>query len=152
MGLDMYLTAKKYISNYEFRPEEKELNAKIKELLGLSHLADVDSSIHASVNVGYWRKSNQIHSWFVKHCQDGVDDCRDAYVGREALQELVDTINEVLETKNPSKLPPSAGFFFGSTVVDDWYWEDLEYSSSMLKGILDDNALKDFDFYYHSSW
>lgn len=26
-------------------------------------------------NVGYWRKANQIHNWFVENIQDGVDDC-----------------------------------------------------------------------------
>lgn len=25
--------------------------------------------------VGYWRKANQIHNWFVENIQDGVDDC-----------------------------------------------------------------------------
>ena len=25
--------------------------------------------------VGYWRKANHIHSWFVDNVQDGVDDC-----------------------------------------------------------------------------
>lgn len=25
--------------------------------------------------VGYWRKANQIHQWFVDHVQDGIDDC-----------------------------------------------------------------------------
>lgn len=26
-------------------------------------------------HVGYWRKANAIHAWFVKHIQGGVDDC-----------------------------------------------------------------------------
>ena len=25
--------------------------------------------------VGYWRKANQIHNWFVENVQDGEDDC-----------------------------------------------------------------------------
>ena len=47
--------------------------------------------------IGYWRKANQIHNWFVEHVQDGEDDC--CYhneVTKEVLEELLDTCEEVL--------------------------------------------------------
>lgn len=47
--------------------------------------------------VGYWRKANQIHNWFVEHVQDGEDDC--CYhneVTKEVLEELLDTCEKVL--------------------------------------------------------
>lgn len=47
--------------------------------------------------VGYWRKSNEIHNWFVENVQDGVDDC--CYhdeVTRETLEELLDICKRVL--------------------------------------------------------
>lgn len=47
--------------------------------------------------IGYWRKANQIHNWFVEHVQDGEDDC--CYhneVTKELLEELLDTCEEVL--------------------------------------------------------
>lgn len=49
--------------------------------------------------VGYWRKANQIHNWFVEHVQDGEDDC--AYhheCTREVLEELLDTCKTVLDS------------------------------------------------------
>ena len=47
--------------------------------------------------VGYWRKANQIHAWFVDHVQDGEDDCDYHHeVTKEILEELRDTCIEVL--------------------------------------------------------
>ena len=39
--------------------------------------------------VGYWRKANQIHKWFVDNVQDGVDDCGEYKVTKEQLIETV---------------------------------------------------------------
>jgi hypothetical protein len=47
--------------------------------------------------VGYWRKANQIHNWFVKNIQDGVDDCNyHREVTEEDLNELLDICKRVL--------------------------------------------------------
>ena len=47
--------------------------------------------------VGYWRKANQIHAWFVDHVQDGEDDCDYHHeVTKKILEELRDTCIEVL--------------------------------------------------------
>ena len=46
--------------------------------------------------VGYWRKANAIHNWFVDNVQDGIDDC--CYhneVTKEILEELLDTCTQV---------------------------------------------------------
>lgn len=48
--------------------------------------------------VGYWRKANQIHQWFVDNVQDGVDDCNyHDEVTKEKLEELLDICKEVLD-------------------------------------------------------
>ena len=49
--------------------------------------------------IGYWRKANQIHNWFVENVQDGEDDC--CYhneVTKEILEELLDTCQRVLDS------------------------------------------------------
>ena len=47
--------------------------------------------------VGYWRKANQIHNWFVDKVQDGEDDCEYHHeVTKEILEELLDTCETVL--------------------------------------------------------
>jgi hypothetical protein len=45
--------------------------------------------------VGYWRKSNQIHNWFVENVQNGVDDCGAYEVNEYQLQELLDLCKRV---------------------------------------------------------
>lgn len=152
MGLDMYLHAKKYVSNYDFRAEDKPVNAAIKKALGVEHFDNDDASLNVSITVGYWRKANQIHAWFVDNCQDGRDECQESYVGHEKLTELRDLCVKALETKDAKLLEPRSGFFFGSTEVDEWYWSDLEHTVTTLNKVLDDASLKDFDIYYQSSW
>lgn len=47
--------------------------------------------------VGYWRKSNQIHAWFVDTCQGGNDDCKEYDVSIEQLHQLRDLCFNVLK-------------------------------------------------------
>lgn len=50
-------------------------------------------------HVGYWRKANQIHNWFVENIQDGVDDCNyHREVTEEDLEELLDLCKRVLNS------------------------------------------------------
>ncbi len=47
--------------------------------------------------VGYWRKENHIHKWFVDNVQDGNDNCDMYIVSREQLEALRDVCKKVLE-------------------------------------------------------
>ena len=49
--------------------------------------------------VGYWRKANEIHNWFVENVQDGEDDC-DYHneCTREILEDLLHTCKVVLDS------------------------------------------------------
>ncbi len=47
--------------------------------------------------IGYWRKANEIHNWFVENVQDGEDDCcYHREVTQEDLEELLNVCNKVL--------------------------------------------------------
>ena len=47
--------------------------------------------------VGYWRKANEIHNWFVENVQDGEDDCcYHREVTKQVLEKLLDVCNKVL--------------------------------------------------------
>lgn len=52
-------------------------------------------------SVGYWRKANAIHKWFVDNVQDGKDDCDYYEVGKEQLEELLEICKTI---KNQSTL------------------------------------------------
>jgi hypothetical protein len=165
MGLDMYLSAKKHLSkiNYKVLQENNELDYNSPEviypefnnLMQLTQLTDVATDMYgASVEVtcAYWRKANQIHSWFVREVQGGEDNCGEYYVPSDKLIELLAICKHSLENKDPALLLPQGGFFFGSTDIDEWYWNDIKSTISQLERIL---ALPEFDnlsFYYNSSW
>ena len=69
MGLDMYLTAKRFISSY--KEEDIEFGKKIQEVVDTKGYRPT----YITLDVGYWRKANAIHDWFVKNIQDGKDNC-----------------------------------------------------------------------------
>lgn len=49
--------------------------------------------------IGYWRKANEIHNWFVENVQNGVDDCEyHEEVTKEVLEELLATCQKVLDS------------------------------------------------------
>jgi hypothetical protein len=49
--------------------------------------------------VGYWRKENHIHNWFVENIQNGEDDCKyHREVTEEDLLELLDICKRVLDS------------------------------------------------------
>lgn len=165
MGLDMYLSAKKYVSKREGYGQGAPANPLFEKVVDGSGLAEycADDSVSiygatVAVNAAYWRKANQIHQWFVNNVQGGDDNCGEYYVSDEQLEELRSTCNEILANKEDKVfaedlLPPANGFFFGSDQIDEYYYDDIQYTADRLKELL---AMKENDhnvsFYYQSSW
>jgi hypothetical protein len=151
MGLDQYLHAENYISGNS----QKELLGEALRLVNAeSFVDDYVPSASISVRVGYWRKANQVHQWFVDNVQGGEDNCGRYHVSREQLRELLETCKQVRASKHPDVandlLPPQVGFFFGSYEIDEWYWEQLD-STIVLLGRLLASVPEEWDFYYSSS-
>jgi len=97
MGLDMYLTRKTYVKNWDHYPDDKKFSFSI--LQGKNPYTKIDTSkiCYIEEEVGYWRKANSIHKWFVDNVQDGEDDCGTYYVNQDKLQKLLDVVNTVLD-------------------------------------------------------
>jgi len=155
MGLDMYLTAKKYL----WSDADKELSAKINEAIGVE--PDFEKRFNGSSLVAkeisldamYWRKANAIHGWFVNVVQDGEDNCREYEVDREQLVTLRDLCKDILEhpdAERETDLEPTEGFFFGSYKKDEWYYEDLKNTVEGLDKVL--TLPDEYSFSYQSSW
>ena len=145
MGLDMYLTARQ--STFKGWKNAKLYNKLVKEAPFALDFATLE------VQVAYWRKSNQIHGWFVKHVQGGVDNCEEYHVTRDQLQLLLDNCKLVLINKEeaPNLLPPQEGFFFGSYEYDEFYWQDIQDTIDQIERVLNEYP-EDWDFKYQSSW
>jgi hypothetical protein len=142
MGLDMYLTGKKHF----YRDDEG--RGKLQTFVDEPFKAQ-----SVEVEIGYWRKHNAIHQWFVKNVQDGEDDCGVYYVGHEKLEELLMEVKSALNSKNPSTiLPTQSGFFFGGTEYDEWYYSGLEDTEKIIETFLKCKNKNDYELYYQSSW
>ena len=177
MGLDMYLGLRKYVSSIDWnkvkeaqRDPNHEIDFKdyptnefltVKTLVPEETLKFSESGATIKINVGYWRKANQIHGWFVRNVQKNEDDCKEHYVSRDQLIELLDTIYKVLDgDKETAKelLPVTAGFFFGNydedNGYDEYYYANLQHTKEMIEHLLNTVPADDYnyDFVYQSSW
>ena len=171
MGLDQYLTAEVYVGEKwhnvktksivvskrykaEFRDGEKDDFKEVEKF----PTSKISSIIY---DVGYWRKVNCIHKWFVDNVQGGVDNCGRYLVDDEKLVELKGLCEKLLANKNKEEavklLPPQDGFFFGATNTNDdnfwkWYWADLEETVRQLDKALEFGKKYCATLYYHASW
>jgi hypothetical protein len=99
MGLDMYLYGSKFFWTDWKTPADNrtEDGIEIRDL---------------SVNLGYWRKHPNLHGYIVKTFADGLDECQEIPLDVEQLKTIVGAVKE-------KRLPPTTGFFFGASTLDD---------------------------------
>lgn len=158
MGLDMYLSKRTYVKNWDhMAPEERHTVTVVGP--EAVHIKSERVS-HVEEQVAYWRKANAIHKWFVDVCQDGIDDCRLAHVNAQNLTVLRDLCASLValhdtdpagaDVRAADELPPCAGFFFGDTGLDGYYWADVRETADVLTELL--NEPGDHSYIYQSSW
>ena len=147
MGLDMYFRGTKTFGIYpqgQYKPPF-EKTFEFTSLLnnhGLEN-APIDydtawSSYSVQFPLMYWRKSNQIHQWFVQNVQGGKDNCEEYSVSLDQLKLLSKTIEPALVSTAAASelLPTSEGFFFGSQEYDEYYFEDLKNTKEQVDKII----------------
>ena len=159
MGLDMYIfkvkkTADsiKELSDLDRNP--KPGDAKIAEFEPLNQPFADTSPDHYTIfkEVAYWRKFNALHQWFVTHVQLGIDNCGLYELDQDVLRKCHDILEEVFYKKNAFALPPTQGFFWGSTEVDDYYWNKVEESIQTMSHLIDNTDWATERLFYQSSW
>lgn len=155
MGLDMHFYGRRNLWDFSFddrndRAVIESIGKLFPEIRG-ARVEEVKAEFKS------WRKSNQIHKWFVDNVQGGVDECQESHVDISKLYQLRDLCEQVMA--NPDRaaelLPTDSGFFFGSTEYDEWYFRDTKetldwLNDFLLKDALD--AMKGWNFYYRSYW
>ena len=159
MGLDMYLTKNTYVKNWAHNPKTKhkvtvKLNNKIRKDIQPDRVSEIVE------DVMYWRKANHIHAFFVDKCAAGEDICQRMYVPVETLEELATLCEQVLKFKADDKspkeiLPTKAGFFFGGTEYDEYYYAQCKETAEVIRELLkEDNPEGAYsgEFYYQASW
>lgn len=152
MGLDMYLTKETYVKKWDHQTPEERHEVTVKKGGELHQSIKTDRISGVVEEVMYWRKANAIHGWFVKNCQDGIDECQKAYVEIDKLIELKNLCEQVVINKTPELLAPTQGFFFGSSEVDDYYYADLADTVRVLEEEINKEEDWSVSYYYQSSW
>lgn len=182
MGLDMYLSKKTYVKNWDHQSDDEK--HEITVLKGGKPRQDIKTKriSYIEEEVAYWRKFNALHAWFVNECGDGVDDGELIYVPVEKLEEVLGILKEVKEKLDNSKLvkktiktwngedveidvyecenevielfAPQSGFFFDSTEINEYYKDDVVDTIEVIEEILKEEELNGYngDYYYQASW
>lgn len=152
MGLDMYLWKK--TSLYPFIiPDGCKVEINISGV-------DPTKVIEITEKAAYWRKASHIHNWFVQNACEGKDDCKEHWVSKDMMEELVEKCKIIIHgweweegeeekpyleretcTKKTRKLaertlPQVEGFFFGGTEVNGWYLEGCKETVAQLTPII----------------
>ena len=164
MGLDMYLyaTVEEYVTNDYKSPMSTRLNCKYPNEFNYIHNIIDYPSVHrvTSYKVGYWRKANAIHKWFVDNIGKGIDDCKPLYVSLFDLKTLLAKCKEVLvePSRAPEILPTEDGFFFGPTSYGDFYFKDIDKTIAILEPLiatieqLQQDGKNYYEIQYEASW
>ena len=173
MGLDMYLSKKTYVKNWNHSSDDEKFTISIQK--GGKKFKDIDISriTYIEEEVMYWRKANHIHEWFINNSEM-------SYVTGESLLELLDLCRTVRDMIGKSKkvtkvgnnwdgqdvtietyeceeevmelLPTSEGFFFGSYEIDDIYLRKVVETIECIEGLMNEEGEIEGEFIYQASW
>jgi hypothetical protein len=171
MGLDMYLSVREFISKTEYYTDENggyasKPNQKYEDIVNAIDMFDTSEfsgggSVSVMTTVGYWRKANAIHGWFVNNLAGGLDECQEIHVPRNALVDLLAACKAVMsvsvaeskqDVADEFGLNPTEGFFFGGYELDEYYDEDIKYTIKMIEYVLENTSPQKTEFVYQASW
>lgn len=110
------------------------------------------SKIDLRIRIGYWRKFNALHSWFVKNVQNNVDDCGAYIVTQRHLQILEMELKSITKDNAGEILPTQEGFFFGGTDYDEDYWDEIEDLKALVRYVLTQFNSRERTLVYRASW
>jgi hypothetical protein len=128
MGLDMYLTARKFYSGSKGqRPMEDGFELEAKDFAA-----------------GYWRKHPNLHGLIVEQFNGGIDNCQDIDLAPDDIEKIITAVSMNL-------LPHTDGFFFGNSTGEEKD-EDLEIFRKALDWLnkKEDGVWK--SIIYRASW
>lgn len=158
MGLDMYLTKRTYVQNWDYMTESEKNYVSIK---GADEKHIKSERVQYIIEqLCYWRKANHIHNWFVENVQGGEDDGDEYVVSLQNLKQLRDVCYEVMTDNDRAEelLPTKDGFFWGSTEYDEWYFNQTLNTYKILKGVVEEmeeyqkQINRNATMYYRASW
>lgn len=119
MGLDQYMTAKKYIpGGYDHVRKNPNAAKEVAIFDTIVEYAGVKGDdvlplnyAEVTIEVAYWRKANAIHKWFVANVQDGTDDCGTYEVSFDQLRSLLEICKAINKSVIKGEVVKESGIF-----------------------------------------
>lgn len=152
MGLDQYLSVRKYIRRDTQAFDNTVITNDMHDLVE----ADGWTGIFMDVPAMYWRKFNALHDHIVQTYADGRDECQQIELTVEDLRKIVKRLDDIVQSPDraPELLPTADGFFFGGTEYDEYYHEEVRRTRSELGELVRKLDSKAEELYpiYQASW
>ena len=179
MGLDMYLTAKKFL-----REDDKQ-DASIVDQITRIHGATFLNKrlMELSYAAMYWRNADAIQAWFVINVAKGAANYKEWPVSLDELRELLNICNQVIaahqlidedEDEDEDEEVEAYGFVeydeddydeedqwltLCDSLLPHWnadydedYMRHVQETANQLTEILSHPDIGDYEFTYYSSW
>ena len=102
MGLDMYLYRKTYVQSFD--EEKKDIVTQVKVVDEKNKYGiNPDKVVYITEEVGYWRKANEIHNFFIT--QTGKEDnCEPIRIPIGILRNLYERCKAILKDNTKEKV------------------------------------------------
>ena len=128
----------------EYLKSIDERNSKL-----IKELEDEKEKINPWNKVAYFRKVNFLIPFFGYE-----ENCSNIEIDKYQVEDLIEACKEVLANHDKASflLPTQAGFFFGSTDYDDWYFDDVESVKTTFESILEDFDQEEDILTMHCWW
>lgn len=153
MGLDMYLIGRVYVKDWKHDYDNSQIPEDTPAKVSQKAIGSKFPVSEIELDLGYWRKANHIHKWFVDNVQGGEDECQKSYVSNDQLKQLHSICCEILADHSKTELlPTKGGFFFGSTDYDEYYFKDIQDTKEILEKLFESGELDKMSVYYQASW
>ena len=96
MGLDMYLTKRHYVQQWDHQTPEEKFEVSVTR--GGNDYPQINPSKvkYIEEEAAYWRKANAIHNFLVETTQGGKDECQRSYVNKDVLESLIMRCKKIL--------------------------------------------------------
>ena len=159
MGLDINF----YKAKRSKDTETKERLEEIRKALATEYLKSIDErnsklikeledekeKINPWNEVAYFRKVNFLIPFFGYE-----ENCSNIEIDKYQVEDLIEACKEVLANHDKASflLPTQAGFFFGSTDYDDWYFDDVQNVKEKFEEILADFDMDEDILLMHCWW
>jgi hypothetical protein len=168
MGLDMYFSRRTYVSQFK-DTRDSDGNWSERDVNNMElKIDDADLSHINPKNVRYieelfgeFRKFNALHAYVVDNFGGGVDECQVIYLDIDDLIQIHEMLSLVQESLSigdkviaGQTLPPTAGFFFGSTDIDEWYERDVKEAVEVFGKVIKEHSIvgHNASYSYQASW